>query len=59
MIADIVKTDLIIIPAIHDQPEIAFKRNKDFIPWLKKHYKNGTEIASLCVAAFFWQKPDF
>ncbi|MGW1455890.1 GlxA family transcriptional regulator [Salegentibacter agarivorans] len=53
MIEEITKTDLIIIPAIHDEPEVALEKNKDFIPWLKKHYDEGTEIASLCVAAFF------
>lgn len=53
LISQIEKTDLIIIPAIHDAPEIAFSNNKDFIPWLKKQYQNGAEIVSLCVAAFF------
>ncbi|MGY5847154.1 GlxA family transcriptional regulator [Salegentibacter sp. HM20] len=53
MIDEIDHTDLIIIPAIHDQPDIALERNKDFIPWLIQHYKAGTEVASLCVAAFF------
>ena len=52
-IDDISETDLIIIPAIHDQPEIALEQNKDFIPWLKQQHQNGAEIASLCVAAFF------
>jgi transcriptional regulator GlxA family with amidase domain len=53
MIADIITTDLIIIPAIHDEPKLTLEQNKEFVPWLKKHYRNGTEIASLCVAAFF------
>ncbi|GHA27159.1 AraC family transcriptional regulator [Salinimicrobium marinum] len=52
-IEDISRTDLIIIPAIHDDPEIAFKNNRRFVPWLKQQYSNGAEIASLCVAAFF------
>jgi len=26
--------------------------NRDFIPWLIKHYKSGAEIASLCVGSF-------
>ena len=52
-IADVLQTDLIIIPAIHDDPEVAFSQNSEFIPWLKQQYKNGAEIASLCVAAFF------
>tara|TARA_R110000850_G_scaffold30630_1_gene84141 strand:- start:13882 stop:14868 length:987 start_codon:yes stop_codon:yes gene_type:complete len=53
IIDDIKKTDLIIIPAIHDEPGNIDESNKDFIPWLKRHYKDGAEIASLCVAAFF------
>lgn len=53
LITQIKQTDLIIIPAIHDAPEIAFARNKELIPWLKKHYENGAEIVSFCVAAFF------
>ena len=52
-IGDISETDLIIIPAIHDDPEVALAQNKEFIPWLKQKYKEGAEIASLCVAAFF------
>lgn len=30
----------------------AVEANKDFIPWLLKHYKNGSEVASLCLGAF-------
>lgn len=52
-ISDIAQTDLIIIPAIHDDPEIALARNSEFVPWLKQQYKGGAEIASFCVAAFF------
>lgn len=52
-IADVSKTDLVIIPAIHDDPEIALSRNSAFVPWLKQQYIGGAEIASLCVAAFF------
>lgn len=53
LIADVEHTDLIVIPAIHDDPEVAFKQNLEFVPWLKNQYQNGAEIASLCVAAFF------
>lgn len=52
-ITEISQTDLIIIPAIHDDPEVAFANNKEFVPWLKQQYNAGAEIASLCVAAFF------
>lgn len=52
-IGDISETNLIIIPAIHDDPELAIAQNRKFIPWLKQQYAGGAEIASLCVAAFF------
>src|SRR5690606_8489517 len=31
----------------------ALESNLKFIPWLKQQHKNGAEIASFCVAAFF------
>ena len=52
LISDIKKTDLIIIPAIDGEINAALEKNKDFIPWIKEHYKNGAEVASLCLGAF-------
>lgn len=49
---DIDKTDLIIIPAPHGDIKKSLELNRDFIPWLIKQYKNGAEIASLCVGSF-------
>jgi transcriptional regulator GlxA family with amidase domain len=46
------KPDLIIIPALSGRLEHAIKLNKDFIPWIVKHYKSGAEVASLCIGAF-------
>ena len=52
LINDIRKTDLIIIPALDgDMPEVLAK-NKEFIPWIIRHYKEGAEVASLCIGAF-------
>lgn len=53
LITDIARTDLIIIPAMHDDPENAIAQNRSFVPWLKKQYQDGAEIVSFCVAAFF------
>lgn len=50
---EIKTTDLIIIPAIHDDLEKTLERNQEFIPWIVDQYKEGAEVASLCVAAFF------
>src|SRR5258708_24017231 len=43
------RPDLIIIPAISGNIEQAARLNKDFLPWLVQHYKEGTEVASLCL----------
>jgi len=51
-IADVQKTDLIIIPAIHGDYAQVISKNSAFIPWIKKQYTNGAEIASLCIGAF-------
>lgn len=52
-IDDVKKTDLIIIPAIHGEPKMVMQKNAAFIPWIKQQYKNGAEVATLCIASFF------
>jgi transcriptional regulator GlxA family with amidase domain len=52
VISDVVKTDLIIIPAIDGDIKKALEENTDFIPWILQQYKAGAEVASLCVGAF-------
>ncbi len=49
---EIRKTDLIIIPAIDGDLKNAIEENKAFIPWITDRYKQGSEIASLCLGAF-------
>ena len=53
LIGDVEKTDLIIIPAIHGNPREVAEQNKDFIPWIIKQYKSGSEVASFCIGSFF------
>ncbi|HEY9048267.1 MAG TPA: helix-turn-helix domain-containing protein [Ohtaekwangia sp.] len=52
LLKDVTKTDLIIIPAVDGSIPEALEANKDFIPWITKHYKAGAEVASLCMGAF-------
>lgn len=52
LIKDLDHTDLIIIPAIHGDHKKTITANKEFIPWLVQQYKQGAEIASLCIGAF-------
>lgn len=51
-IKDLKKTDLIIIPAYEGDIERGVKYGLQAIPWIVQQYKNGAEIASLCVGAF-------
>ncbi|MGH2643641.1 MAG: GlxA family transcriptional regulator [Chitinophagaceae bacterium] len=51
-IKDLKKTDLIIIPAYEGDIEKGVAEGLPLIPWIVKQYKNGAEIASLCVGAF-------
>lgn len=53
LIQEVEQTDLIIIPAIHDDPEKGFEQNREFVPWIIDQYKNGAEVACFCVGAFF------
>ncbi len=46
------KTDLIIIPQMAGDVISATYLNKDFAVWMADQYKNGAEVASLCVGAF-------
>lgn len=51
-IYEVKDTDLIIIPAMYGNLNKAIEANKEFIPWIISHYKNGSEVASLCLGAF-------
>jgi transcriptional regulator GlxA family with amidase domain len=51
-IKNVVKTDLVIIPAVHGDLQQAIKDNDAFLPWIIDQYKQGAEIASLCLGAF-------
>ncbi|MGV3585839.1 MAG: GlxA family transcriptional regulator [Adhaeribacter sp.] len=48
----IVKTDLIIIPALDGEMPKVLENNQVFVPWIVKQYKAGAEVGSLCVGAF-------
>lgn len=50
-ISEIKKTDLLIIPSI-DYDDNLIKENAALITWIRKQYKTGTEIASMCSGAF-------
>ena len=51
-ISAITKTDLIIIPSLNHNYELAIKDNGAVIDWIEQRYKNGAEVASICTGAF-------
>lgn len=52
LIGDLKKTDLVIIPALSGEMRSMINLNKDFLPWIVDQYRNGAEVASLCLGAF-------
>jgi transcriptional regulator GlxA family with amidase domain len=52
LLSELPKSDIVIIPAISGDLETAVKVNQDFVPWIINQYRNGAEIASLCIGSF-------
>jgi len=51
-IADVKKTDLLIIPATHGNIQDIIHSNRELLPWIIQQYEGGAEVASLCIGAF-------
>ncbi len=51
-ISAIQHTDLIIIPSLNHNYELAMKSNGPVIDWIGSQYKLGAEVASICTGAF-------
>ncbi|MBT0810463.1 helix-turn-helix domain-containing protein [Litoribacter ruber] len=45
-------TDLIIIPPVQGDLQVAIQENKAFIPWIQARVGEGAEVVSLCLGAF-------
>jgi transcriptional regulator GlxA family with amidase domain len=52
LISEVDRTDLIIVPAVDGDLKRAVELNSGYVPWIVQQYKNGAEVASLCVGAF-------
>ena len=46
LIDEIEQTDLIIIPALQSEQDLALEWNKEFIPWILDQYEKGAEAKS-------------
>lgn len=52
LLHEVRRTDLIFIPALSGDMKAALAINKVLEPWIIEQYKNGSEVASLCLGAF-------
>lgn len=52
LVTEVDGTNLVIIPPMTGDALAGTYLNKDYAPWISHHYKNGAEVASLCVGAF-------
>jgi transcriptional regulator GlxA family with amidase domain len=44
--------DLVVVPALFGDMQKALAMNQKLVPWIVEQYKQGAEVASLCVGAF-------
>lgn len=51
-ISAIIQSDLIIVPSVNHNYELALAENELLIDWVKQRYKNGAEVASICTGTF-------
>jgi len=51
-LADVKKTDLIILPSLNHNFMKAIAENGELVTWVTQQYRNGAEIASVCTGAF-------
>jgi len=52
-IAEVDKTDVVIIPATFGNPMDVFELNSALVPWVERQYQSGADLVSMCVGAFF------
>ncbi len=50
------KTDLIIVPAVHEDHTHAMEMNQEAINWLIHQHKQGAEIAAYCIGVYLLAK---
>jgi transcriptional regulator GlxA family with amidase domain len=51
---DVVKTDLIILPAVFDSVELIQKRDPQLLKFLTDHYKQGTRLVTMCIGTYIF-----
>jgi len=47
-----VKPDIIVVPALGQEPDTTLKRNQVYVDWVSQSYNRGSHVASMCTGAF-------
>ena len=51
-LSSLASTDLILVPSLNHNLDLALRENKEMMQWIQDQYKAGAEIASICTGAF-------
>jgi transcriptional regulator GlxA family with amidase domain len=49
---DSLKPDLIVVPSIGEELDSALKKNQSYVDWVKKSFRRGAHVSSVCTGAF-------
>lgn len=53
LLPEVTRTDIIVVPAIHGAIDTVVENNRPYLEWIVQQYKQGAEVVSMCVGAFF------
>ena len=51
-IDEVKRPDLIVLPAVYGDLDVALEKNAPLYPWLRMQHQKGSTVASLCIGAF-------
>lgn len=52
-IADVERTDIVIVPTSGLELDLTLVRNSVLLPWLRRHYEQGAYVAGVCMGAAY------
>ena len=51
-ISEIGKTDLVLIPSLNHNYDLALTGNDPLVDWVEKQYLQGAEVATICTGVY-------
>lgn len=50
--SDITSTDLVILPAVHEDVQTVLQNNPQLVPWIQQMHHEGSQLAAFCIGSF-------